>query len=90
MNFSGFMFLCWFKLYVTNYVGSSFDIMKDRWRKQLNNVCSSFVCWDTVGSSFYVFMSRICDNYCKFGNFHENFIFAKSFKGHICDVKIRD
>ena len=26
--------------------------------------------------------------YCKFGNFRENFIFAKSVKRHICDVKI--
>ena len=23
--------------------------------------------------------------YCKFGNFRENFIFANSFKTHICD-----
>ena len=28
--------------------------------------------------------------FCKFGNFRENFIFANSFKRHICDVKIRD
>ena len=27
-----------------------------------------------------------CD-YCKFGNFRENFIFANSVKTHICDVK---
>ena len=26
--------------------------------------------------------------YCKFGNFRENFIFANSVKRHICDVKI--
>ena len=26
-------------------------------------------------------------NYCKFGNFHENFIFANSIKIHICDVR---
>ena len=25
--------------------------------------------------------------YCKFGNFHENFIFANSMKIHICDIK---
>ena len=25
--------------------------------------------------------------YCKFGNFRENLIFAKSVKRHICDVK---
>ena len=25
--------------------------------------------------------------YCKFGNFHKNFIFANSFKRHVCDVK---
>ena len=27
--------------------------------------------------------------YCKFGNFRDNFIFANSVKGHICDVKNR-
>ena len=26
--------------------------------------------------------------YCKFGNFHENLIFANSVKRHICDVQI--
>ena len=25
--------------------------------------------------------------YCKFGNFRENFIFANNVKRHICDVK---
>ena len=25
--------------------------------------------------------------YCKFGNFHENIIYANSVTGHICDVK---
>ena len=28
--------------------------------------------------------------YCKFGNFRENFIFANSFKSHICDFENRD
>ena len=27
------------------------------------------------------------NDYCKFGNFRENFIFANSVKRHICDVK---
>ena len=26
-------------------------------------------------------------NYCKLGNFHEHFIFVKSVKTHICDIK---
>ena len=30
---------------------------------------------------------HLCVNYCKFGNFRENFIFAKSVKIHICDVR---
>ena len=25
--------------------------------------------------------------YCKFENFRENYIFSKSFKSHICDIK---
>ena len=25
--------------------------------------------------------------YCKFGNFRENYIFANSVKGQICDIK---
>ena len=29
-------------------------------------------------------MPALC---CKYGNFRENFIFANSFKRHICDVK---
>ena len=29
----------------------------------------------------------ICIYLCKFRNFHENFIFANSVKGHICDIK---
>ena len=28
-----------------------------------------------------------CGNYCKSGNFRENFIFVNSVKLHICDVK---
>ena len=32
----------------------------------------------------------ILPEYCKFGNFRENFIFANSVKTHIFDVEIRD
>ena len=35
-------------------------------------------------------IDRLVDrsDYCKFGNFRENFIFANSVKRHICDVKL--
>ena len=29
----------------------------------------------------------MCNQYCRFGNFRDNFIFANSGKRHICDVK---
>ena len=29
-------------------------------------------------------------DYCKFGNFRENFVFANSVKRRICDIKNRD
>ena len=32
----------------------------------------------------------ITTQYCKFGNFRENFIFANNVKRHICDVKNRE
>ena len=28
-----------------------------------------------------------CFQYCKFGNFRENFVLANSVRGHICDIK---
>ena len=33
---------------------------------------------------------RSVENYCKIGNFRENFIFANSVKTHIFDVENRD
>ena len=33
------------------------------------------------------FSGHLCGEYCKFGNFRENFIFANSINRHICDVK---
>ena len=34
---------------------------------------------------FYLHMLLLSE-YCKFGNFHENFIFTNSVIRHICDV----
>ena len=33
-------------------------------------------------------ISNVIPNYCKLGNFRENFIFVNSIKKHICKVEI--
>ena len=35
----------------------------------------------------YIWVYTFAGDYCKFGNFRENFIFANSDKRHIWDVK---
>ena len=35
----------------------------------------------------FILITFVKKTYCKLRNFRENFLFAKSFKSHICDVK---
>ena len=52
---------------------------------KLENVSVDGVLMDEVRCN--INPCRTIVHYCKFGNFRENFIFANSFKTHICDVE---
>ena len=55
------------------------------------NYYSEWLCNETVmaftADGYDMFTSWKVHNYCKLGNFRENFIFANSVKRHICDKK---
>ena len=40
-----------------------------------------------MGDHFIKKKKKIGHKHCKFGNFRENYIFANSFKIHICELK---
>ena len=75
-----FLFTDW-KIWYVNLLWASFNF--------LANVCSwaGRFGYDLVSNPEDKF-SPVKAHYCKFGNFRENFIFAKSVRRHICEVQI--